>query len=101
MNQELIDARLSTLHEDVTDIKAAVRELTGAVTRLALVEERLSMTGAAQERAFNAISNVEKRVVEIEKRLPEYTKSSIWIDRGVWAAVAALAVYAAKKIGLL
>jgi regulator of replication initiation timing len=96
----LMGAKLNVLHQDVGEIKDAIKELTSAITRLALVEERIASTSAAQERAFEAIAKVEARLVEIEKMLPEYSKVSIWVDRGIWAALAAAAVYAAKKVGL-
>lgn len=101
INPVLMEAKLTMLHEDVGDIKDAIKELTSAITRLALVEERIASTAAAQERAFTAIANVEKRITEIEKKLPEYSRVSIWVDRGVWAAAAAAMMYAAKKVGLL
>ena len=97
----ILDNRLSTLHEDVGDIKAVLKDLTSAITRLAVMEERMTTASAAQERAFNAISTLEKRLTEVEKKLPEVTRTSIWVDRGVWAAAAAAAVYIAKKTGLM
>ena len=101
MNPDLMDARLAVLHQDVSDVKAALKELTGAITRLALVEERMATAAAAQERAFKSIADTERRLSEIEKRLPEYSRASIWVDRGVWAAAAAAVVYVAKRVGLL
>ena len=101
VNPVLMDAKLSMLHQDVGDIKAALKELTSAITRLALVEERMASTAAAQERAFAAIGAVEKRLLEIEQKLPEYSKASTWVDRGVWAAASAAVMYVAKKAGLI
>jgi chromosome segregation ATPase len=98
---EVLEFKINLMHQDVSEIKTALKELTSAITRLALVEERLASTAAAQERAFSAISSLEKRLVEIEKRLPEYSRVSVWVDRGVWAAAAAAIVFAAKKAGLL
>ena len=89
------------LHEDVGDIKSALKDLTSAITRLALVEERMSTASAAQERAFKALAEMEKKVVEIEKILAAQTKTTNWVDRGIWAALAALGVYIMKKVGLL
>ena len=96
-----LESRLSMLHEDVGDIKSALKDLTSAITRLALVEERMATASAAQERAFKAIAEMEKKVVEIEKILAAQIKTTGWVDRGVWAALAALGVYIAKKVGLL
>lgn len=98
---DLTDARLQMLHEDVGDIKAAIKELTSAITRLALVEQRMVDTSQAQERAFAAIAAVERRITEIEKKIPEYSKASIWVDRAVWGTLAAAGMYLLKRIGVL
>lgn len=99
--QQILSARLETLHEDVGEIRTALRELTSAVTKLALIEERQAQAAAAQERAFKALDNVERRVTEIEKRLPEVTRNSIWMDRAVMATCGAALMYVAKSTGLL
>lgn len=96
-----LESRLSILHDDVSDIKSAIKDLTSAITRLALVEERMTTASAAQERAFKALAEMEKKVVEIEKILAAQTKTASWIDRGIYAALAALGVYVLKKVGLL
>lgn len=98
---DLLNQRLGMLHEDVTEMKTVLRELTSAVNKLALVEQQQSQMGEAIERAFKAIEKIESRVADIEKKLPEVTRASIWVDRGVWAAAAASVVFIAKKAGLL
>lgn len=97
----VLDARLETLHGDVSDMKNVLRELTQAITKLALIEERQAQAAAAQERAFSALAKVEERVTEIEKKLPQLSSTTVWVDRGVWAAAAAAVMYIAKKAGLL
>ena len=100
-NPELMDVKISMLHQDVSEMKTVLRELTSAITRLALVEERIAIASAAQERAFAAIDKNETRIAKIEQKLPEYSRVSIWVDRGVWAAAAAAVLYVAKKVGLM
>ena len=68
----LLAARIHSLHSDVNDIKGTLRDLTNAITKLALVEERLTNTMAAQERAFKAIANIEQ-----------------WAKANSWSAVTA------------
>lgn len=97
---EVLNQRLATLHEDVSEMKAVLKELTSAVNKLALVEQQQDQMARAMERAFLAIEKVEMRVAEIEKRLPEVTRTSVWVDRAVWGAVAAACALALKKIGL-
>lgn len=84
--------KLMSLHEDVFEIKGALKDLTSAITKLALIEERQSVTNAALERAFGAISRVEDRLSELERLQPINNQSRIWVERFVLAlAGAALA----------
>ena len=97
----ILSSRMETLHQDVGDIKNAMNTLSAAVAKLALVEERQANANASLERAFKAIHDVEKRLVEIEKKIPEYGKASVWVDRGILAAAGAAVMYIAKKVGLV
>lgn len=112
----VLSHKLETLHGDVGEIKAALRDLTQAVTRLALVEERQAQSSAALDRAFRALERVEQRIaalelqtpdrldqrlVHLEQQAPQSTRAAAWVDRAVWACAAAGAVYVAKSAGLL
>jgi len=97
----VLSARLGTLHEDVTEIKVALKALSDAITKLALVEERQVQTAAALERAFSALGKLENRMTALEMRCSEFSAAKIWVDRAVWATVAAAMTYVAKKAGLL
>ena len=85
--------KLMSLHEDVTEIKGALRDLTSAITKLALIEERQSVTNAALERAFGAISRVEDRLTEIERLAPINNQSRVWVERFVLALAGAALVF--------
>lgn len=105
---EMLALRLESLHSDVGEIKGAMRELTDAITKLALVEERQMHANAAIDRAFKAVSKIDERVeriegriVEIEKALPGLDRNALWVERGVWAALGLLGMYIAKATGLL
>lgn len=98
--ETVIDHRLQTLHEDVSEIKAALGKLTDAVTKLALLEERQMHFASAQERGFAALERVEARLLVIEQQLPNSKRTSIWVDRAVLFVVGMVAMYVAKKVGL-
>lgn len=113
---DLLAHRLDALHNDVGDIKAALRDLATAVTRLAVVEERQQQAAAAQERGFRALERVEQRVSTLEHQMPDradqrlaaleqqapaVNRTAAWVDRAVWAAAAAAVMYVAKSAGLL
>lgn len=53
---------LDILHRDVIEVKAVLRELTLAITKLAVVEERQQQAASAQERAFRVLEAMEKRL---------------------------------------
>lgn len=97
----VLTAKMTTLHEDVIEIKAALRQLSDAITKLALVEERQTQAAAALERAFLAIDKVEARLAAIETNQPDQKRAAKWLDRAVLALIGALAAMFAKKVGLL
>lgn len=97
-NIDLLSARIHTLHEDVSEIKGTLQNLTTAITKLALVEERLANTTAAQERAFGAISKIENRLSALEFKVPVTDNAMKWVDRGVTALVAAAAMFIWDKV---
>ena len=100
ISPDVLAHRLDTLHQDVHEIKAALKQLADAVIRLALVEERQAQAAAAQDRAMAALERIEERVTKLELQAPAAKRASIWIDRAAWAAMAAVAVYVAKATGL-
>jgi len=97
-NIDLLSARIHTLHEDVSEIKGTLQNLTTAITKLALVEERLANTTAAQERAFKAISRMEERLCALERKIPLTDNTTKWVDRGITALVAAAAMFIWDKV---
>lgn len=84
-----LSARLETLHSDVSDIKSALKDLTTAITKLALIEERVAITANALERAFKTIGKIEERVTALELKVPLNERSNAWLDRMVMTIVGA------------
>ena len=82
-------SQIGNLHEDVAEIKTAMKELASAITKLALVEERQSHANLAQERVFAAVAVLEKRVAVIERDNVLNSTASKWIFGGLGAAIAA------------
>lgn len=97
----VLSQRLETLHEDVGEVKTALKALSEAITKLALVEERQSQTSLALERAFIAIERIETRLAKLEQASVENRRFNIWLDRAIWSMAAAAAMFVAKKVGLL
>lgn len=97
---DVLSHKLETLHTDVRKIEQVLQDLTVAITRLAIVEERQSTTAAALERAFKALEKIEDRVAIIELQVPANRKLSVWIDRVTWAALGLLGMYLIKSLGV-
>jgi regulator of replication initiation timing len=100
-DMSLLSHRLGTLHADVGEMKAAMKELTTAITKLALIEERQSNAASAQERAFIVLAKLEERVSKLEQLAPANKRVNIWLDRATWAGLGLLAMLVVKKSGLL
>lgn len=84
-----LTAKLMSLHEDVGEIKGALKDLTFAITKLALIEERQTVTNASLERAFGAISRVETRLTELERSAPINNQTRMWVERFILALAGA------------
>ena len=96
-----ISVHLERMHSDISDMRDGLRELAAAVSRLALVEERLGNTNQALERLFKAVEKLEHRMVDVENQAIASKQTSRWVDKGIYACLAALATYAATHIGLV
>jgi len=90
--------KLLTLHADVSEIKNALRDLTFAINKLALIEERQTVTNASLERAFVAITKVENRLFELERLAPMNSQSRMWVERFVVALCGAVLVFVWEKV---
>ena len=95
-----MNTRLQVLHEDVIDIKSVLKDLTSAITKLALIEERQTHASVAQERAFKALERIEDRVNALEKRVPMNDHTNRWVERIITAVVLAVVVYGLKQMGI-
>ena len=94
----LLAVKLQTLHTDVSDIKGSIKDLTIAINKLALVEERLSNATAAQERSFKAIEKLEERIDELEKKTVTADSTTKWLDRGLVAILGAFVAFVWERV---
>lgn len=52
-------------------MKASLKELTSAITKLTLIEERQLNAAAALERAFKTIEDIDHRVGQLQHLTPQ------------------------------
>lgn len=88
------------MHGDITDVRTAVNALTTAVTRLAVVEEKLVQQTVATERLFRAIDALEKRVVALEVQNPINKRMTHWGEMLFVGAVITLIYYVLNHVGI-
>lgn len=98
--ESVLAVKMDMLHSDVVDMKTALGELSKAITKLALVEERQSKTAEALERAFKAIGRIEDRVSMLEQSAPKSKETSAWVDRFILGALVLVISIVGTKIGL-
>lgn len=99
-SQDGISVKLDLLHTDVQDMKSVLKELTAAISRLAVVESDLTHFSAAQERAFKVLEKLETRMAAVEIQATNAARTSGWVDKAVIGIIAVVGSYAAVKLGL-
>ena len=97
----VLAAKIEMLHSDIVDMKEAIAQLSQAITKLAIVEERQAQTTEALERAFKLISKLEDRMTEMEKAQPKQKETSAWVDRFILWAVMGVLGFIGAKMGML
>lgn len=97
----VLSTRLEVLHSDVTEIKDALKTLSEAITKLALVEERQTQTTQALERCFGAVEKIERRLDALERASAGHTRVARWVDKAVLGAAVIAFIFIAKKAGLM
>ena len=92
-NVTVLSAKLHALHQDVGEIKMALGSLTDAITKLALIEERQSVTSNAINRMFASVEKIEARVAQLERDVPLNRQKNVWLDRFVTAFIVGAAAF--------
>ncbi len=100
-NLAVIVYQIKTLHEEFVEMKGVLRDLAGAVTRLALIEERQSQAMLAQDRTIKEVETLEERIDVLERAAPLQAQTSGWVTNAVWAAAVLSVGIALKKLGLM
>jgi hypothetical protein len=96
-----VSIKLDMMAEDMSEMKATMKELAVSVNRLTLVEERVGHTSSAMERAFSNMEKIQSRVSVLEHAQVTSKQTNEWVGKAMWACAAAAAMYVAKKSGLV
>lgn len=103
--------KVNSMHDDFVEIRSVLKELTAAINKLALVEERQSQFSTAQERAFKLLERLEikidaaeSRIDTLERDAPANQQTNKWVSTSVWGVVvfvfSIVAAFVMKKLGL-
>jgi len=101
IENSVFTVKLEMLHDDVVEMKNALNEVSKAITKLALVEERQAQTADALERAFKAIGKIEDRLSALELAAPKAKETNAWVDRFILALIVAVMGFIGTKLGIL
>jgi len=97
----LMAQKFDTLHEDVSEMKDALKEVAKALNKLTLVEERQAQVSDAQKKMYEKLESIEDRVIALEKTEMHQSQITNWITNAACGLIGVLAMYAAKKLGLM
>ena len=94
------NSAIEMLVHKVSRLEEAIGKMAESVNRLAIMEERQLADRQAVERAFGEIEKLRVIANDHEKQLTLNARTSIWVERAVWAAAAAavLAIAAGKHL---
>ena len=97
--------KITSLKEDVTELKdstkESMREISQAIGKLVLIEERQSNTNEAFSRLLKQLDILDERIKVLEKSEPLYKLVTKWVLTAVWAAVVLIALFVGKFVGLI
>jgi hypothetical protein len=101
MNLDVLGARFEALGKDLAEMKAVLRSVSDAITKLALVEERQTQAAASIARAFESLEKIDARLERLEAQHPSALLVARVVNGAVIAAAAGSVVYVAKHAGLM
>ncbi len=92
--------KFEALQGDLSDVKTALRDVASALSKLALIEERQSLSTAALQRAFGVLEKLEGRVTALETTQPVSRLVIRWVLIAVSGCTALALLFVAKQAGL-
>lgn len=93
--------KVDALHQDVSEMKTALKDVAVALNKLTIVEERQSQTNSTQKRMLEKLDSLEQRIDFLEKTDVKQSQAATWVMNAVWGAAGLLVMYVAKMLGLI
>ena len=109
---KIVVDRLQSLHQDVNELKDSMREsmkeISSAVTKLVLLEERNTETVRLIERAMKELDDqkvehnkLADKVNSLAEQAPLNRQTSRMLDALIYAVVGGVLMFIGKKLGLV
>lgn len=98
-NIETISFKVGVVSKDLGEIKAVLREMQTAMSKIILIEERQLEAGRALDRAFGEIEALKNRLTLLEREAPANAKATAWIEKIIFAMAGAVGTWAMAKLG--
>jgi chromosome segregation ATPase len=99
--QMVLETKLKGLETSLQEVKVTLADLVSAVTRMALIEDRLANLQVSMLDYKTERDNVNKRLLDLERSQAMFNRTNLWVERVVWACVATVGVYVSFKVGLI
>lgn len=109
---KIVADRLQSLHEDVNELKDSMREsmkeMSSAVTKLVLLEERNTQTVRLIERAMKELDDQKiehnklvDKVSSLAEQAPLNRQTNRMIDALIYAVVGGVLMFIGKQLGMV
>lgn len=109
---KIVADRLQSLHQDVNELKDSMREsmkeMSSAVTKLVLLEERNTQTVRLIERAMKELDDQKvehnklvDKVNNLAEQAPLNRQTNRMIDALIYAVVGGVLMFIGKKLGMV
>ena len=109
---KIVADRLQSLHQDVNELKDSMREsmkeMSSAVTKLVLLEERNTQTVRLIERAMKELDDQKvehnklvDKVNNLAKQAPLNRQTNRMIDALIYAVVGGVLMFIGKQVGIV
>jgi uncharacterized protein YukE len=118
-NMELLDHRVTELEENHEELKDVLKDLTNAINKLAIIDEKQVQSALIMDRLSGEIKDIHKDIREakdksdasfkrfgerlgaIELQMPKQAQTSQWVYDAVKAMAVIAGLFVLKKAGLL
>jgi chromosome segregation ATPase len=97
-HMDLLSEKILTLHADVNEVKTSIKDLTTAINKLAVVEERLAHSNKLLDRLFTQQQKTDERIEALEKKSVSSDNSAKWIDRTIVGLLGAFLVFIWERV---